>query len=188
MAERRILQASTLPRMKTRSLVLITLFGLFMVAVTWYYVVKVRQAAEGFQARAELPAFSFTQFDGSPFTRDSLRPATPLVLVLFDPDCEHCQTELATIQESIAAFQGVQLLLVSPADRSRLIPFATERGLTSLPGVRVLGTEAPHFLEAFGTTKMPSTFFYGADHRLRQEMVGKPKEGKLLEGLEKLKE
>ena len=55
MAERRILQASTLPRMKTRSLVLITLFGLFMVAVTWYYVVKVSQAAEGFQARAELP-------------------------------------------------------------------------------------------------------------------------------------
>jgi peroxiredoxin len=173
--------------MKPRYLIFIALFGLFMFAVTMYYVVQVRKAAEDFQARAELPDFSFTQFDGLPFTRDSLRPATPLVLVLFDPDCEHCQAELTTIQESIAAFQGIQLLLVSPADRSRLIPYASERGLTSLPDTRVLGTDAPHFLEAFGTSKMPSTFFYGADHMLRQEIVGKLKEGKLLEGLEKLK-
>jgi peroxiredoxin len=173
--------------MNKRFLIFIAAFGIALTAVTFYYVYKIRDAAANFQARAEMPAFSFTQFDGEPFTRDSLRPGVPTVLVLFDPDCEHCQEELTTIQQSIAAFQGVELLLVSPADRSRLIPYASEKGLTGLPGVHVVGTEAPHFLEMFGTTKMPTTFFYGGDRKLRQEEVGRLKEGELLEGLEKLK-
>lgn len=173
--------------MNKRLLIFIAVFGIALAAVTLYYVSKIRNAAADFQARADMPAFSFTQFNGEPYTRDSLRSGVPTVLVLFDPDCEHCQEELTTIQQSIAAFQGVELLLVSPADRSRLIPFASEKGLNSLPGVRVLGTEAPHFLELFGTTKMPTTFFYGGDRMLRQEEVGRLKEGELLEGLEKLK-
>lgn len=187
MARRRILQAYIHP-MKTRTLLIPAVFGLLLLAVTWYYVFKGNNTAHNHVAPAELPAFSFTQFDGSDFTRDSLRPETPTVVMLFDPDCEHCQHELETIQKNIAAFQGVQLLLVSPADRTRLIPFASERGLKALPGVHVLGTDAPAFLETFGTTKMPSSFFYDAEGDLRQEMIGPPKEEQLLEALKQVKE
>ena len=174
--------------MKRSRLVLIVFVVAVIVAASVYYSMRIGNAAKEYQQRLMLPDFHFSQFNGLPFVRDSLPAAQPMVLVLFDPDCEHCLAELDLIESSLPAFVGTELLLVSPADRSRVIPFTKGRGLDTLPHVRVLLTEAKDFEASFGSVKTPSTFFYAADGSLRKDFYGKLKPEGLRQGLEALKE
>jgi|GEM_PF-6721195 hypothetical protein len=172
--------------MNTKKVLLALSVAIVLIAVSVYYAVWVGQAAQDFQARVELPAFSFTQINGRPFTRDSLAPAQPVVIMLFDPDCEHCQEELAWMQTTMPAFSSTHFLLVTPADRTVVIPFVRNKGLDVWPHARVLFTEPDDFLQAFGTLKMPSLYCYDRHHRLKKELHGRAKEDKLLEALKSI--
>lgn len=134
-----------------------------------------------------LPDFKFTRLDDLPFTPADLPAKTPVVIAFYDPDCDHCKAELQTIQDSISAFQGTQVLLVSPADRSRVIVSTMERGFDKVPNFSSLLTEAPDFEASFGTAKTPTTFFYDADRMLRYRIQGTMSPAQLHEALEIIK-
>jgi peroxiredoxin len=65
------------------------------------------------QAQSSIPDFKFTGQNNMPFTKSNLKITKPLVVIYFDPDCDHCQKQATWIKSGEAQLKDAQLLWVS---------------------------------------------------------------------------
>lgn len=130
------------------------------------------QWTEEQKKRQSLPDFHFESLNGGVLQRGDLPENKPATILFFDPDCEHCEMTVASIVEHIKDFAGNTLVMISPADRTRVIPYLTDNGLLKHEGVLVGFCTPQQFLDAFGTTETPTTLFYGSDFDLKMAYKG----------------
>jgi hypothetical protein len=99
----------------------------------------------------------------------------PTVIVLFNPDCEHCQYEATQMRQHQTDFvrAGVYWLTTESAGRARA--FARQFGLDSLPTMHVGTLTRDESYRLFGATGVPHLFIYGSDGQLRKEYKGEVK-------------
>lgn len=64
----------------------------------------------------KLPTFSFFDLDGNVFTSQQLKYDKYLMVVYFDPDCDHCNEQAQRIKNSITKFKGVTMVWLSFGD------------------------------------------------------------------------
>lgn len=87
--------------MKTVSTILLSVVAIFLVH---------------FQTTAQtinLPTFSFFDLEGQVFTNKKLNPELPTMVMLFDPYCDHCDTQASSIAEAQEKFMDIQLVFVT---------------------------------------------------------------------------
>lgn len=107
----------------------------------------------------------------------------PTVIILFDPDCEHCQYEAEQLSKRNAEFSNASVYLLTTQTPGRARAFARHYGLDTLAMMHV-GTLSPEESRVvFGPTSVPHLFIYGADGRLRKEFKGETKIESLLKYL-----
>jgi hypothetical protein len=122
--------------------------------------------------RQTLPQFQFEGLLGEPVQRSDFKEGTPLTVVYFDPNCDHCVETMTSIHQNLAAFKAQGLLIVSGAQRNLTIPYLKDRGFLDNPDVKIGLTTPDGFLESFGTTEAPTTLFYGGDFDLKRAYKG----------------
>lgn len=128
-----------------------------------------------------LPTLSGVQYVRKP---TAIMPGRqPTLIILFDPDCEHCQNEATQIRQVQSAFAGAAVYWLTTQPMARARKFAQQYGLDTLAMMHV-GTltrdEANH---TFGSTSVPRIFIYGRDGALRKEYKGEVKIASLLQHL-----
>lgn len=64
-------------------------------------------------AQIVLPAFEFTDLEGESFTPAQLDLDKPLMVMMFDPYCEHCEKQASWIAEQADKFENVQFVFVT---------------------------------------------------------------------------
>ena len=131
-----------------------------------------------------LPDFKFQLMDGEPFTISDIREGSPVVIVYFNPKCEECQYEVQQIRDNIDAFQGVELLLVTPAKKEVLLEFCNEYNLDKYPQLRVLMDKHDSFDTVFGPASYPTVFIYNRSHQLVKRYRGETKVEAVLKALQ----
>ncbi len=139
------------------------------------------QRNQQIQQRPDLKAVHFVT--KQPHNSTAMLNGKPTVIILFDPDCEHCQYEAEQLGQRNKEFAhaGVYLLTTQTPVRARA--FARHYGLDTLTMMHV-GTLSPEESRvAFGPTSVPHLFIYGADGRLRKEFKGETKIESLLKYL-----
>ena len=62
--------------------------------------------------KVSLPAFSFTDLEGQPFSSAQLDAEKPVFVMMFDPYCDHCQTQAKHIAEAARQFKAKQVQFV----------------------------------------------------------------------------
>ncbi len=65
---------------------------------------------------AQIPNFSFQALDGNTYTASQLPKGKSIFVMLFDPGCEHCQTQAKNIGDAADKFQNVKFVFVSMFD------------------------------------------------------------------------
>jgi len=91
-----------------------------------------------------IPFFDITQIDGKHVRATDLAPDKPVMIVYFDPDCEHCVTFINQLTREAEAFRNIQIVLVTYVPQRRLRSYITESGLNNYPQFKV-GTEGNKF-------------------------------------------
>lgn len=99
--------------------------------------------------------------------------AKPVVLVLFNSTCEHCQYELGQINESIANFNEVELVFVSSESIATIKQVAA--AFASESNVNFVRISPEHVYENFGTVRYPTILIYNANGNLIKEFKGETK-------------
>jgi hypothetical protein len=115
-----------------------------------------------------LPAFHFATMDHRVFTNADLPKNRLLLFVFFDPDCEHCQHTLRTIDQRRSAYQNASIYLVSMASHDKINLFMATYApkLAAQKNVTLLMDETSQFITQFKPVRYPSLYLYSTDKSL----------------------
>jgi peroxiredoxin len=109
------------------------------------------------------------------FSNDSKLSARDLtgrvILIFFQPDCDHCQREAEEIKKNLDAFGQYTLYFVSAATAAEMDAFAKTYGLDSRENIRFAKTEVQMILDNYGAIKAPSMYIYN-NGKLTQSFNG----------------
>lgn len=120
--------------------------------------------------RNDLPWLPVTQLDGDEFIVKDLEGKT--VLVLFQPDCDHCQREAVQIREHLPQFEEYQLYFISDADLPQISDFASEYQLAGIDNVHFAKATINDIIQTVGPVQTPSLYIYSQDRRLVKSFMG----------------
>ncbi|WP_162051792.1 TlpA family protein disulfide reductase [Pontibacter pamirensis] len=118
----------------------------------------------------DLPMMSLTRLDGSSLMAKDLEGKT--VLVLFRPDCDHCQRETVQIRENLEAFEDYTIYFVSDAGLPQLSQFAREYDLADKNNIYFAQASVNDIIHTLGPVEAPSVFIYSEEGRLVGSFIG----------------
>ena len=126
----------------------------------------------------DLPQMVVTKPDGSQLNVWELTGKT--VLILFQPDCDHCQREAHAIQENISAFNSYTLYFITTTPHQEIETFAREYKLAGLPNVHFCQTTSQSILDNFGPIDAPSLYIFSSDKKLIKAFNGETQINEIL--------
>ena len=131
-----------------------------------------------------VPPFKLTKIsDSTYFTKDDLKKKTATIVMVFSPDCEHCQEETKEITANIQLFKKTQIVMASPLEYSYLKKFYDEYKIADYPTI-TMGRDPSYFLGSFyGVKAFPAIFVYNKKGKLVNWFSGSTPLNKILDSL-----
>jgi thioredoxin-related protein len=108
-----------------------------------------------------IPPFKITNIsDSSSFTRDNLSKKKATIIMIFSPDCDHCQHEIKEITAHISLFKKVQFVMCSPLEFPFIKKFYDQYQIASYPNI-TMGRDPGYFFGTFYQIRaFPALFLY----------------------------
>jgi thioredoxin-related protein len=137
-----------------------------------------------YQRFPEVPVFSITRVpDSTKFTRDDLKKRKPTIIMLFSPDCSHCQVATKDMLAHIDLFKKAQIVMVSSLDYSNIKKFYDEYKIGDQHNI-IMGRDGTYNLGTFYKLRSyPSIFVYNKKGKFVDSFVGDIKMDKIAEAL-----
>jgi thioredoxin-related protein len=120
-----------------------------------------------------IPPFKLTKVpDSTVFAKDNLKKKKPTIIMVFSPDCEHCQEMTKQITTNIHLFKKAQIVMASPLDFSYIKKFYDEYKIANFPIITV-GRDPGYFLGTFYKVRsFPAIFIYNKKGNLVNWFTG----------------
>jgi len=152
----------------TSGITIVFALALFMV----YSIIEKQAAKKLVQAKIQS-----TPVNVKLFTLDSTRfifpTAKPVILILFNSTCEHCQYELSQIKANITDFNAVELLFVSAEPIEVIKQVAS--AFAAADNIKFIKISPEDVYENFGTVRFPTILIYNTAGKLIKEFKGETK-------------
>src|SRR5688572_13705099 len=141
---------------------------------------KVPEQEPVVQSENELPAMSIKTLNGSSLDTKTLDGK--VILILFQPDCDHCQREAKEIKDNMEAFREYSIFFITADQMPTIEKFAKDHDLLNRSNVSFGMTTVENVLNNFGPIPAPSIYIY-ADQQLKHKFNGEISIDKILEVL-----
>lgn len=116
-----------------------------------------------------IPPFNMVLSDGVTYhNADKVEKNKPLMIVYFDPECQHCQEFTKKLVKNISKFNTVQIVMIcSVPGLPPLKKFVDMFGLTKYPSIKA-GTEGMYqtTLKFYDVDTTPFVALYDKDQKL----------------------
>ena len=98
--------------------------------------------------------------DSTVITKDNLSKKKATIIMVFSPDCEHCQAETRALTAKIELFKKVQIVMASPLDYSYIKKFYEEYKIADYSNI-IMGRDPGYYLGTFYKIRsFPAIFLY----------------------------
>lgn len=133
-----------------------------------------------------LPPFQILLSDSTTlYTKAALPKNKPVLLILFSPECGHCQQTATEIVQYKEKLKGIQIVMVTLHTISQMNAFAETYGLKAVPNV-VVGKDVYFILPPFYSIhNLPYMAFYKNNGDLIRTVEGSLPIDKVIELFEK---
>ena len=165
-----------------RSLTIIIIL-LFSILTAWLFIQAMQP--EALPIGSPLPDIQYESSTGI----ESIRSHdSPLMVVWFHEDCDHCVYQLKLIEKHLENFKGIDLYLLTsdksfiPKRRERLYP-----RLSSEYAVHWGFMANTHFKKLFGSTARPAIFFFNRNKKLYHKIKGEMKISGIMKIIDSMK-
>ncbi|MEP6713398.1 MAG: thioredoxin domain-containing protein [Ferruginibacter sp.] len=161
-----------------------TLLSLLLVLSTAFSASAQQDTLPVYQRFPTVPPFKIiTLPDSSQFSKDDLKKNKATVIMIFSPDCEHCQRATKDLQKHIDLFKNVQIIMASPLDLDIIKRFYVAYNIAAYPNI-IMGRDGSYFLGSFfKITNFPSIFVYDKKGNFVQKFEGDVSFSKIAEVL-----
>jgi thioredoxin-related protein len=108
-----------------------------------------------------IPPFSITKApDSSRFEKANLQKNKAVMIMVFSPDCDHCQHKIKDIMTNIKLFKNVQFVMVSNLGYNYVKRFYQEFNIVRYPNI-TMGMDYRFMIGNFFTIpSLPALFLY----------------------------
>jgi thioredoxin-related protein len=109
----------------------------------------------------KIPPFSMMQANGKVFKAQDLPLGKPIIVIYFDPDCDHCEKTTKELLKKMDEFKKASIAMVTYLAVDKVVEFEKKHGLKKYPNIFV-GTEgSTYFLKNYyRLTTMPYIALY----------------------------
>jgi peroxiredoxin len=128
----------------------------------------------------DLPKMQVTTLDNSQVAINELEGNT--ILILFQPDCDHCQREAEEIRKNLDAFNGYAIYFISADQASAIQKFGADYDLLAKKNIYFALTTVDDVIKNFGSIPAPSLYIYSG-RRLLKKFNGEVTIEKILESI-----
>ena len=98
--------------------------------------------------------------DSTAFTKANLAKKKATIILVFSPDCEHCQRETKELIANIDLFKKAQIVMSSPLDYGYIKRFYEEYKIADYPNI-IMGRDPGYFFGTFYKIRsFPAIFLY----------------------------
>jgi peroxiredoxin len=132
------------------------------------------------QKHNDLPSMTLMALDGTQINTLSIKGKS--ILILFQPDCDHCQREAKEIRENLEAFKEYSIYFISADPMPAIEKFAKDYELVNRANIFFGMTTVDNVLKNFGPIPAPSVYIY-SDQVLKQKFNGEVAIDKILQAL-----
>lgn len=115
----------------------------------------------------QLPEFTLTDIDFKDFNQNALSRTRSTIIMLFNPECDHCQQQLELLIATPQVAKTAQVILSSAESQEINREFYKKYHLEKYPFIR-LGKEYGYF---FGGYYRPSTIPFIAIYNPKRQLV-----------------
>ena len=115
----------------------------------------------------KLPDFTLTNIDFKDFTQNDLNRSKSTIIMLFNPECDHCQQQLELFLATPEVVKNAQIVLSSLEPQETNREFYKKYQLSKYPFV-LLGREYGNF---FGDYYRPTTIPFVAVYNPKKQLV-----------------
>ncbi len=95
-----------------------------------------------------IPQFKLMKTDSSWLTRDDLSEHKSTIIMLFSPDCEHCQHQTEILLENVSKLKHVQIVMATTSPLDKIDEFTKKYKLNEY-GMFMLGRDPSMFFGTF---------------------------------------
>lgn len=122
---------------------------------------KAQDSLAVYQRFPAVPPFSIMRLpDSTYYTKDDLQKNKPVIIMIFSPDCDHCQKATKEILENYKVFKKAQIVMASPVGFNYIKKFYSEYKISNYPGI-IMGMDGSHFFGYFyKIINFPAIFLY----------------------------
>lgn len=117
----------------------------------------------------DYPDLVLTRTNGTTYNARDLEENQ--ILILYLPDCDHCQREAKAISESAASFSRYTVHFFTASNQQGIEQFAADAGVQALGKVELSTTTSDAILQTFGSVQTPTLFIY-RDKKLIKKLEG----------------
>jgi thiol-disulfide isomerase/thioredoxin len=121
----------------------------------------------------QIPAFNILKVpDSTGFTSRQLIKQAPLVLLFFNPDCDHCQEQVKELLAHKNELKQLQIVMVSALPYALIKTFYENYQVASMPNV-IMGQDENFALGSiYKPARYPSLYLYDAGGSLAKVFAG----------------
>lgn len=120
-----------------------------------------------------IPPFKLIKVpDSTYFTKDNLKKKKPTIVMVFSPDCEHCQEMTKQITANIKLFKKAQIVMATPVGFSYVKKFYEGYKISNYSTI-TMGRDPTYFLGTFYKVRsFPTIFIYNKKGQLVNWFTG----------------
>ncbi len=119
----------------------------------------------------KLPNMKLVKLDGKEFNAKTLL-GSKTILILFQPDCDHCQNEAKQIAERLPAFASYVVYFVSSAPLKDIEKFSQEYKLSGKPNIHFATAGFQSIVDNYGPIPAPSIYIYSSTGSIENSFNG----------------
>jgi thiol-disulfide isomerase/thioredoxin len=134
-----------------------------------------------------LPPLKILMSDSATFyTKEAIPPNLPVLIMLFSPDCSHCQHETEEMMANREATKGLQIIMVTLDPLYKMNKFIADYKLNEMPNIMV-GKDIYFTLPSFYDIKnLPYLALYNSKGEVFQTFEGTVSFSKVLDEFKKV--
>lgn len=129
------------------------------------------------------PPFTLLSIDSVAFTQEVLDTGKNTILMLFNPECEHCRKQLDRFLQMPEFYGPVQLVMISIETLDKTKLFYQRHHLANYPFIHLGKDFKRFFISYFRAETIPVLAFYDRNKHLRLFKQGDVTEAEILNAL-----
>ncbi len=117
-----------------------------------------------------LPAIQLTKLTGEKLVTKTLSGKT--ILIFYNPECDHCQREAASIRSRLEEFKHYTLYFIAASSDEAIKHFAETYDLVDKSNVIFVTAEVQEVVREMGSMSSPAMFIYSDSKHLVKKFDG----------------